>query len=430
MKDSQDPYAGDLPFGEIATQTPILTAKTLEENEEVITSKVNDRKADLDADLGSESGFSTSSSASRPKTWICEYEGCNKAFSRPSQLTEHQETVHRGIKAFRCPHCDQSFSRKSHLERHLFSHSEEKPYHCSVCNKGVTTKQQLRRHEITHTKSFKCPYDNCDESFHKHPQLRSHILSAHLQKLTCEHCGKKFQRPYRLKAHLNKHHNPDAVFKYQCTHSSCLQSFKTWTALQQHIKEHHPKLSCPICNRACVGESGLAMHMKIHDTTTVIKNWKCERCPDLFFAKKTDLVAHYMEFHRELVSDLLANEETCSKPHDTKQPIPEFTKPKRRSKSGAHPQESELESIQTEVTLRKYLETGNSTISLLHHSAGRKLQCSYPKCYRTFKTQERYDLHIQKHKIHELKLKILQGRESEIIPTDADMAQSAGEEHS
>ncbi|SCU80665.1 LAFA_0C00496g1_1 [Lachancea sp. 'fantastica'] len=419
MNDSAQPCINALPSSESGARTPFLTAKKLEENEQVITSNTNNQKTNSDTDFDSESGLSTSSSTSRPKTWICEYEGCNKAFSRPSQLTEHQESVHRGIKPFQCPQCDQHFSRKSHLERHLFSHSQEKPFRCSVCNKGVTTKQQLRRHEITHTRSFHCPYENCSESFYKHPQLRSHILSAHLQKLTCEHCGKKFQRPYRLKAHLDKHHNPDSVFKYQCTHNACLEVFKTWTALQQHIKEQHPKLSCPICSRACVGESGLAMHMKVHDTATVIKNWKCERCPDLFFAKKTDLMSHYMDFHKELVSDLLANEEMCNKIHDTAHQAPVATKSKRRSKLGAHTQESELESIQTEVTLRKYLETGKSTVSLLHHSAGRKLQCSFPKCYRTFKTQERYDRHIQKHKIHELKLKILQGRETEKESTDA-----------
>ncbi|SCU97551.1 LAME_0F20054g1_1 [Lachancea meyersii CBS 8951] len=427
MSTAGDSYMNSVPLledkFEIGAQTQALTAKSLQENDVIVNSNVNDSKIELDLNLDSESEISTCSSSSRAKTWICEYEGCNKAFSRPSQLTQHQETVHRGIKAFKCPQCDRSFARKSHLERHLVSHSEEKPFSCSVCNKGFTTRQQLRRHEITHTKSFQCPYENCSESFYKHPQLRSHILSVHLQKLTCEHCGKKFQRPYRLRAHIDKHHNPDSVYKYQCTHSSCFEAFKTWTALQQHIKEHHPKLSCPICSKACVGESGLAMHMKIHDTSTVIKNWKCERCPDLFFAKKADLISHYMEHHEELVSEVLEKEKMCQKFKPSELPTTDSTKSKRSRKSATHVHNNELESIQTEVTLRKYLETGKSSVSLLHNSAGRKLKCHYPKCYRTFKTQERYDLHVQKHKIHELKLKILQERECEGQKAHLDSSQ-------
>ena len=235
-----------------------------------------------------------SSSSSRVKKWFCEYEGCSKAFSRPSQLTEHQEVVHQGIKPFQCTVCARQFSRKTHLERHMFSHSEDKPFKCSYCGKGVTTKQQLRRHEITHTRSFVCPHEGCEESFYKHPQLRAHILAFHLQKLNCEICGKRFQRPYRLKNHIAKHHNPDVVQKYQCSQGSCIEAFKTWSALQQHMKETHPKLQCPECGKACVGEQGLQMHMKIH-SNAVIKNWKCETCNDLYFAKKIDLMAHYMD---------------------------------------------------------------------------------------------------------------------------------------
>ncbi|SCU83655.1 LADA_0C12750g1_1 [Lachancea dasiensis] len=370
-----------------------------------------DEGAFSDFDMASDSDRSVSSTSSRPKVWHCEYDGCTKSFSRPSQLTEHQETVHRGIKPFGCPECGKAFARKSHLERHMFCHSSEKPYKCSICQKGTTTLQQLRRHEITHTKSFNCPYEGCGETFYKHPQLRSHILSVHLDKLTCEFCGKKFQRPYRLQAHISKHHNPDTIFKYQCSHKSCVESFKTWTALQQHIKEHHPKLPCPICNKACVGDAGLAMHMKIHDSLTVIRNWKCEVCHDLSFAKKSDLVSHYQECHQGLVVKLLENEALLETAVSDRHPPVSNSEPtqlKRTARRIDFNAQSELDSIKTEVTLRKHLDAGISATTLLLNSAGRKLKCPYSKCYRTFKTRNKYDVHIQKHKIHELKLKILE----------------------
>ncbi|SCV05114.1 LANO_0H00342g1_1 [Lachancea nothofagi CBS 11611] len=397
-------------------ETPFMWAEDFRNEDDSGKLILQEDKVNLDFELGSESDVSTSSISSRPKSWLCEYEGCTKAFSRPSQLTEHQETVHRGLKPFRCSKCDKTFARKSHLERHMFSHSDEKPLKCSVCEKGFTTEQQLRRHAITHTKSFKCPYENCIESFYKHPQLRSHILAVHLQKLNCEFCGKKFQRPYRLKAHVAKHHNPDAVFKYQCTHGSCLEAFKTWTGLQQHIKEQHPKILCPVCKKPCVGESGLAMHMKIHSNSTVIKNWQCESCDDLSFAKKAGLMSHYVEYHKDLVSRLVEREEEAEQEVlriSASVPDPlELALPKRSILKTGQTHNSDLDSIQTEVTLRKFLDTGKSSVSLLLNSAGRKHRCPYSKCYRTFKTQEKFDLHIQKHKIHELKLKILQEKEN------------------
>ncbi|KAM3165258.1 Transcription factor IIIA [Lachancea thermotolerans] len=358
-----------------------------------------------------------STSSSRAKTWVCEYEGCSKAFTRPSQLTEHQETVHQGLKPFTCTECGRQFTRKTHLERHMFTHTAEKPFHCSHCGKGVTTRQQLRRHEITHTRSFVCPHEGCGESFYKHPQLRSHVLAVHLQKLNCEFCGKKFQRPYRLKNHIAKHHNPDTVYKYQCSHGSCVEAFKTWTALQQHVKEAHPKLQCPTCGKACVGEQGLQMHMRVHSSMTVIKNWKCESCPDLYFAKKADLVSHCLEHHKDLVSTLLNdNGREPAEPSATASsnniPLESGARPSRlRSSSTKHDPESELESIQTEVKLRKYFDSGKSSVSLLLNSAGRKLKCPYLGCYRSFKTEEKYEMHIQKHKIHQLKLKILQEKD-------------------
>ncbi|CCF56328.1 hypothetical protein KAFR_0B00280 [Kazachstania africana CBS 2517] len=351
-------------------------------------------------------GSTSTTSSSRPKNYLCDYDGCAKAFTRPSLLTEHQQTIHHGIKSFKCNECTKSFARKTHLERHLISHlnDKDKPFHCKYCNKGTTTRQQLKRHEITHTKSFHCPYKDCDESFHKHPQLRSHILSLHEKKLACKHCGKHFQRPYRLNSHIQKHHNPNVENPYSCSFSGCLQSFRTWTQLTLHIKNDHPKLQCPVCQKFVVGESGLQMHMKIHDDSLVSRNWKCKHCVDGSFQKKSDLISHFSDVHPGL--DLPV--ELTYHPAIT---LPELKEAKedyiddfsdRLNEGNTH-----LEEIEQEIKLNKFLNE-NSSMKLLLNTVGRKLTCPFNKCYRTFKTQERYDLHIEKHKIHQLKLKLLE----------------------
>lgn len=349
------------------------------------------------------SAASSVKSGTRAKRYFCEYEGCEKAFTRPSHLTEHQATVHQGIKLYKCEQCDRSFSKRSHLERHLYAHSNEKPFSCSHCNKGFTTQQQLRRHEITHTKSFTCPHPSCDATFYKHPQLRSHILAVHEEKLTCQHCSKSFQRPYRLRNHIAKHHNPEVENPYQCSFTRCSMSFKTWSQLQTHIKNDHPKLQCPICDKFCVGENGMVMHMRVHDNNLVARNWKCGICNNISFAKKCDLISHYSKNHAgEQLPELLDDHEILRDKILTDEEEDGRAIPSKKRKV------DELASIKTEKDLESYFAEGKSGMDLLLYSVGRKLKCPFDKCYRTFKTEERYKKHIEKHKIHQLKLKILQ----------------------
>lgn len=353
----------------------------------------------------------TSTSSSRLKKYFCDYDGCDKSFTRPSLLTHHQQTAHQGLRPFLCNQCDKNFTRKSHLERHLISHlnDRDKPFHCSVCSKGCATRQQLKRHEVTHTKSFKCPYEGCIEAFYKHPQLRSHILSFHLNQLKCSICGKSFQRPYRLRHHMEKHHNPDNLNPYSCNFSSCSQSFKTWTALQCHIKNDHPKLKCPICNRHLVGEDGLKMHMKIHDDSIIMrKNWSCPLCK-IDFIKKVDLIEHYRSEHSDIPFSFTNKEPETDEIGQNKRPvhksIPDL--------------DYEPNNIQNQINLENYLkQKNNSGIKLLLNTVGRKFKCTFQGCQRTFKTQEKFDIHINKHKIHQLKLLVLEEKEAKLKRND------------
>ncbi|CDO92170.1 unnamed protein product [Kluyveromyces dobzhanskii CBS 2104] len=372
----------------------------------------------------------SNSSSQRAKVYFCDYQGCNKSFTRPSLLTEHQMTVHHGVKPFKCGVCGKGFAKNSHLNRHMFTHSDNKPFKCSVCGKGVTTTQQLRRHEITHTKSFRCTYEGCNETFYKHPQLRSHILSVHEKKLTCPDCNKTFQRPYRLKNHIAKHHNPESSVVYQCDFMSCTDVFSTWSALQQHVKQFHPKLPCSICGKPCVGESGLQNHMIIHDESLVTKNWKCSSCPDISFARKSQLVQHYEEDHKDVDPELLLLPAECD---EYKEVVLDGNSQVEKTENGpssgkkalagnsSFPKKrkiDELESVASEVKIQKYIGSGKSTVSLLLNTVGQKRKCPYTNCNRSFKTKEKFDKHIEKHKIHDLKMKILED-ENQILPHDS-----------
>lgn len=136
--------------------------------------------------------------------------------------------------------------------------------------------------------------------------------------------------------------------------------------------------------------------MRVHDDSLVAKNWRCNYCENVMFAKKSDLVGHHEKMHGDkLPLPLIRFEDVSREPIN--EVIPQKLKKQKISRSSNSCKQ-----------LENYFAQGKSGLDLLLNTAGRKRKCCYDKCYRTFKTEERYQQHIEKHKIHELKLKILE----------------------
>ena len=85
---------------------------------------------------------------------------CDQSFSAKAVLNRHIDSIHKGIKPFKCNVCDKAFAHKLHLNGHIESvHKGKKPFKCNICDASFSGKGYLNGHiESVHKgkKTFLC----------------------------------------------------------------------------------------------------------------------------------------------------------------------------------------------------------------------------------------------------------------------------------
>ncbi|XP_058824829.1 zinc finger protein 665-like [Topomyia yanbarensis] len=158
---------------------------------------------------------------------------CGKEFFQKQSLQRHIPT-HTGERPFACEICGKVFLRRDYLTSHKLIHSSERPYKCEVCGKAFSLKQRLQQHATIHSgeRPHKC--EICGKAFVQQGNLTTHKLIHNLLRPhKCEECGKEF---------LHKHH------------------------LQQHVTIHTGErpYKCSICGKAFTHQGYLNSHKHIH----------------------------------------------------------------------------------------------------------------------------------------------------------------------
>ncbi|XP_049824017.1 zinc finger protein 117 isoform X2 [Aethina tumida] len=248
---------------------------------------------------------------------------CNKECESSAQLIDHMR-VHP-IKSIKCLGCDREFTRKYHLERHLYHTgcmgTEKRAFECRVCQKFFTRKDNLAEHLRGHAgqknnrKLFNCEF--CEKTFKGLPLLNIHLRTHTGERpYPCEFCEKRFassgaqkkhrrihtgEKPYKCmecrktfaaKETLNRHTRVHTGEKpHVC--KFCGKAFIQPTQLRAHIFHHTGEnaYTCPHCDRAFNRKLRLTTHIKyVHEGARPLE---CNQCNKTFF-RKEDLARHIL----------------------------------------------------------------------------------------------------------------------------------------
>lgn len=133
---------------------------------------------------------------------------CGNKYRTKSGLRKHRVLKHSDNQPYKC--CGKSYVERSSLEAHQRAHHDKKKLECGKCNETFTRKSALNRHMISHgnteKKEFTCTI--CKQDFLRRDELVDHIKGVHekAKRFSCTICSKKYVWRASLCRHLSKSH--------------------------------------------------------------------------------------------------------------------------------------------------------------------------------------------------------------------------------
>lgn len=212
----------------------------------------------------------------------CQY--CSKAFRSQTDLQRHIRT-HTNEKPFKCAECGNSFTLQNTLSIHLRTHQKDRQtYPCHICDKKFTSTMALTVHKRIHSNvlPYKCKY--CEKQVRNASNLRKHER-VHV-KLALK-LGKKPEevRPrstkfsqlmkyledqneakndsYEVVIKIDSTTNKKEVKSFSCPFPNCIKEFCKPSLLERHKLVHTKEKNyiCDICGSRFNQKSAISVHM-------------------------------------------------------------------------------------------------------------------------------------------------------------------------
>ncbi|KAK0156360.1 Zinc finger protein 64, isoforms 1 and 2 [Merluccius polli] len=225
------------------------------------------------------------------KPFECEL--CHKRFSRRDKLNMHSRS-HTGEKPHKCKHCPYAAADSSSLKKHLRIHYDERPFKCQICPYASRNSSQLTVHLRSHTGDAPFQCQQCDAKFKINSDLKRHVrIHSGEKPYKCDFCEYRCAMKGNLKSHIQIKHSSQNSFC--CPHCNFQCADKT--TLRQHSREHQPlqPVQCSKCTYSCSSKGALKVHERIHSEE---RPFKCDFCS---FASKqrSNLVIHKKKCHSD-----------------------------------------------------------------------------------------------------------------------------------
>uniref|UniRef100_A0AAZ3RPE9 Transcriptional repressor CTCF n=1 Tax=Oncorhynchus tshawytscha TaxID=74940 RepID=A0AAZ3RPE9_ONCTS len=197
-------------------------------------------------------------------------------------------------KTFQCELCSYTCPRRSNLDRHMKSHTDERPHKCHLCGRAFRTVTLLRNHLNTHTGTRPHKCQDCDMAFVTSGELVRHRRYKHTfeKPFKCSMCDYASVEVSKLKRHIRSH---TGERPFQC--SLCSYASRDTYKLKRHMRTHSGEkpYECYICHARFTQSGTMKMHILQKHTENVAK-FHCPHC-DTVIARKSDLGVHLRKQH-------------------------------------------------------------------------------------------------------------------------------------
>ncbi|CAL8132800.1 unnamed protein product [Orchesella dallaii] len=209
---------------------------------------------------------------------------CPLSFSTKRSRNNHLYNAH-GLKTYpikiptrnQCIFCSKMII-SSGMNYHLKRHIQEKLFSCSICDKQFINKTPLNQHMNTHTKVQGAPCIFCGKTLSIHTNTEDH-LRYHIKEkpFSCKKCPWAFSTAINLRSHIRTVHLKELRFECNICEKSFLHKNRD-AHIRSHLMEKH--FQCQVCGKRLRSSFRLKSHLELHKESRI--SFSCLTCNKVY----------------------------------------------------------------------------------------------------------------------------------------------------